>query len=788
MYWLLSAEKQQEVRWVVDTLVKQIALVPPAGHDDQLFPYVGRKHRGQANAVVNALSRRKQTVCDPFAGSGVIAYAIAGAGRLLAANEYEPYTNRMANAPWRLPDETRLKKLLTILSGRVSVRMSFFYRTVCSCGTVHVLDSLFFDREPLRYENVAHHERLGRKGQNVTYRPKKYRCPTCDARQKFFDESDRKHLQTLDRIPLELPVWSQQLIENSRINLSSEFTTYGSLFPHRSRLALELLWKAIQGLEASQSERMFFEDVFLSILPQAKYKDYRSKSQDLHCPPLKLREVNTWHRFRDQFRTRLAGLQQYSFATDSEPGDVPIECLDFRDYMESLGDGDVTLVLTDPPWADGNAYFEKAQLYHPWIGYSLIDDTERLEKEVVVTDAPSRPSKHDIDEWWNDIDQFFQEACRVLADSAFMALFFRPIPARRWLQNLNRIKLLARRAGFEPLLPISIDSDDPSMRVQQSAYYTFTDVIMLFLKLAPEHRRVFVGDVDLDQMVFQAAELLQDELGEPFTHHQWRDYFRDYVIQQEIPEVNHPQYAQEINRLFERYCDQVSPGKYLPKPSTPFSGQMFDVPAIERLSTYVPVVINTLAQAGKSTFSFTDFLLGLAEYVENGTRSLIRDIEHVDIRALIETYAEPVGSGKEFKIRPLPALPEGITRVLELDPYDFEAFVAHLLEKMQYSNVALLGRAGDRGVDVIATDPDGQRTVVQCKRYLSTNVDAVPIQRLDSYARTRNIARKVVVTTTDFTRAAEEEARITGTELVNSEKLEAWVAQYMPDWEVADLR
>ena len=767
------------MRETVDSLVKEVAFLPPAGHEDQLFPYVGRKHRGQARVIVERLSRRGDAVCDPFAGSGVIAYAIAESERQLAANEYEPYTNRMANAPWRLPDEARLLDAFASLKESVQDHLGFLYQTKCSCGSQHVLDSLFFDRDPPRYEHVTPHERVGRNGENVTYRLS-HRCPNCGTGEKHFDDSDREHLEML--LQLEPPpVFNTRLIENSRINLSSEFATYGDLFPHRSKLALGCLWDNIQRVDAGENERLFLEDAFLSILPQAKFKDYRSKSQDLHCPPVKLREVNLLYRFERQFQKRLNGLRRYTFATNGAIQDCPIECLDFRDYLATLDDNSISLMLTDPPWADGNAYFEKAQLYHPWMNYSLMDDTERLEKEVIVSDAPSRVSKHDVENWWRDIGDFFEEAHRILDDSCFMALFFRPVPASRWLQNVNRIKLLSRQAGFEPLIPISLKSRDPSMRIQQSASYTFNDVVMVFLKLDPEHRRVFVGDFDVDQMVFQSAEALQEEVRNTFTFRQWRDRFRTWAIESGCPEINHATYQRVVRERFQRYCDQMSPGQYLPKHSTPFSGQLFDTRAVERFSTYVPVVISQLCQE-TDTFEFGDFLLGLAEYVENGTRSLIGKIEHLDIKSLLDKYAEPVDNGNQFRRRRLPALPDRVHNVLALDPYEFVEFIASLLERQGFQQVAVIGRSGDRGVDLQALDPDGRPTVVQCKRYLSVNVSAAPIQRLDSYARTRGASRKIVVSTSDFTRSAVEEAEITGTELINSEALEQMIAEFMPDW------
>lgn len=527
---------------------------------------------------------------------------------------------------------------------------------------------------------------------------------------------------------------------------------------------------------------MFLEDTFLSILPQAKYKDYRSKSQDLHCPDIQLREVNLLYRFKEQIKIRFERLSTYTFLGQRSDTSTQIQCEDFRSFLQNIPRESVSLILTDPPWTDGNAYFEKAQLYHPWINYSLSADYLRLDNEFVVTDAPSRKLQHNLDRWWLDLREFFDKSCNVLCDDAFLALFFRPIPASNWLYNLNRIKLVARQAGFEPLLSIDVGSSDPSMRIQQSAAYVFsTDVVMLFLKLHPDTRRIFHGDLDIDQTVYQVAECLQEEKRGPFTKAEWRSRIANKFIELSVPNLNQPSFEAKLSILFDRYCDQVSHGLHLTKAQTPFSGHLFDLPAIERLFTYVPHIIDDLTSGGK-TFNYDTFLLSLATYVENGSRSLISQIQSVDMKALIEVYAEPLDHGRYFRRRALPILPAGIKNVVELDPYDFEAFVAKLMEAQGFTQIGLLGRSGDRGIDVIGRDPLNKLTVVQCKRYITNNVSAEPIQRLHSFAVTRSAERMIVITTSDFTPQARDEARHTGVELINGSTLLTLIATHMPDW------
>jgi restriction system protein len=587
------------------------------------------------------------------------------------------------------------------------------------------------------------------------------------------------HLREVNGIPAN-KIFEKQLIINSRINISPDFSVYGALFPHRSKIALWFLWDNIRKTKCSKVIKLFLEDAFLSILPQAKYKDYRSKSQDLHCPPVQLREVNLLYRFEDQVKIRFEGLSSYSFSTTWNDGKIsePIQCQDFRKFLKSIPGNSAELIFTDPPWCDGNAYFEKAQLYHPWLGINLSQDADRLENEFVVTNAPTRSAEHNFERWWEDLDQFFALSNQNLKENKFLALYFRPIPAKAWLKNLNQLKLIARKNCFEPILSIDVGSSDPSMRIQQSASYLFSaDIIFLFYKLPQKLGHVFDGYEDIDQLVYKIAETCQENKKGPFTFKYWREEVAKEFLEMKLLDWNSPGKEGVLLDLFNRYCDNQGNGLFLPKPNTPFSGQLFDTPAIERLFTYVPQVVEKLTE-GDAIFSYDHFLLSLATFVENGTRSLIGEIDKIDIRKLLAPYAIPQKGGRFFKKRPLPSLPKGIDNLLKMDPYKFEEFIAHLLTKQGYTNVAVIGRSGDRGVDVVAKDTKGLLTVVQCKRFIN-NVNATPIQRLHSFAVTRGAQRKILVTTSDFTKQAKEEAKSTNTELVSGKILEGLMAKYL---------
>lgn len=776
MYWLLKADKQKEVRQVIDKLVISLSEVnhkPP--HSDQVFPFQGRKAINHAKTVITSLSSKNDTVCDPFAGSGSFAYAAAMCARNVLANEFEPYTYRMANSAFDLPDLEVLKTSFDAYIIYVKDFIDYIYRTRCNCGEILPLDSLFFDRLPLRYTNISSHERLGINGENITFRGK-YKCRLCGSTDKHFDAYDQSVIDEINA--MDETFFDVTLIENSRINLSVDFIDYKNLFPKRSRIVLTYLWDKLNLFNIDEKSKNFIQNALLSIIPLAKYKDYRSKSQDLHCPPVMLRESNILNALRQQVNKRAKTLFSYDLNNYKM---FKFSMDDYRRFLSSIESGTVDLVVTDPPWNDGNAYFERAQLYHPWLNYNLKEDEDRLQNEMIVSDSPERPNKRDNEQWWSDINDLFRHSYDVLKVHTFLVMYFRPVPARRWIANFNNLKLLARMNGFEPLLTCDLSNKDPSMRIQQSAHYAFSsDLILTFIKLNNDEKRIYFQDHDLDEISFRVAVELQDTIFGPFTYKQWTAamYAKAKLIG--LLELHLPKNSNLLLISFERTCEARENGLFLPKAITPYSDEIFNTPYIERVSLYVPYVIEELLTKS-DRFTFDQFLLKIAEFVENGTRSILYDIladSENSIQSLLNMYAEPLDGGLYFTKRPLPSIPSHIANLLELNPSEFETFVARLLELEGYKNVVVSGQAGDRGVDIRCTDSNGDLVIVQCKRYTKSNIGSTPIQRLHSFAVTRGATRKICITTTDYTRDGIDEAAKAGVELINRDALEALVNKH----------
>lgn len=102
---------------------------------------------------------------------------------------------------------------------------------------------------------------------------------------------------------------------------------------------------------------------------------------------------------------------------------------------------------------------------------------------------------------------------------------------------------------------------------------------------------------------------------------------------------------------------------------------------------------------------------------------------------------------------------------------DFEHFCADILRMSGYTNIRVTSGSGDQGIDIIA-EKDDMKWGFQCKRWgLETHVGNDVIQKTFAGKAFYHCDIAVVITTTLFTRKAEEYARETGVLLWGRNKL-----------------
>ncbi|MES9541888.1 restriction endonuclease [Actinomadura sp. NPDC000600] len=106
---------------------------------------------------------------------------------------------------------------------------------------------------------------------------------------------------------------------------------------------------------------------------------------------------------------------------------------------------------------------------------------------------------------------------------------------------------------------------------------------------------------------------------------------------------------------------------------------------------------------------------------------------------------------------------------------DFEELIAELLRRDGYRDVAVIGRSGDRGVDITARTPDGRKIAVQCKRQ-ARNVPPDRIRNLIGAVHSTYAGhRGVLVTNSGYTAQAQSEGR-GRIVMIGREELGLWMA------------
>ncbi len=129
-------------------------------------------------------------------------------------------------------------------------------------------------------------------------------------------------------------------------------------------------------------------------------------------------------------------------------------------------------------------------------------------------------------------------------------------------------------------------------------------------------------------------------------------------------------------------------------------------------------------------------LLGMVWFRGRGRRAAARRAaEQARLRVETARHIGPLltGSGPEFEL--------AVADVLRVHGYDLDR----------------VGGAGDRGVDLVGTDPEGWKVVVQCKRYGPDNkVGSPAVQSFMGTVFNQEAEQGIFVTTSTYTRQARE--------------------------------
>src|SRR5699024_3361299 len=127
----------------------------------------------------------------------------------------------------------------------------------------------------------------------------------------------------------------------------------------------------------------------------------------------------------------------------------------------------------------------------------------------VLTNAPSRKNKSNIQSYYKDIDKMFA-VLRSHIKTEKLVIFTMKLGEAKYIRTYSEIINLARKNGFEYITRIGIDKTDPTLRKQSAYANTFmNEMIVVFQKLDKDNEYWYVGDTNYE---FIATKLIYKHL------------------------------------------------------------------------------------------------------------------------------------------------------------------------------------------------------------------------------------------------------------------------------------
>jgi restriction system protein len=113
---------------------------------------------------------------------------------------------------------------------------------------------------------------------------------------------------------------------------------------------------------------------------------------------------------------------------------------------------------------------------------------------------------------------------------------------------------------------------------------------------------------------------------------------------------------------------------------------------------------------------------------------------------------------------------------MDLTGTDFEHFLAQLFQRQGYT-VQRTGQSGDQGVDLILIRPDGWKIAVQAKGYIVSSVGNNAVREAFTGQAFYDCQECWVVTTSRYTKKAQEVADKVGCRLFDKHDISLWLRE-----------
>ncbi|ETA80562.1 restriction endonuclease [Youngiibacter fragilis] len=749
------------------------------------FNFKGRKSESIALKVLDYISSPDSKICDPFMGSGSFVFASSMLGRDTVGIELDNYTFDVLATLHSKIDYAKLESMFQEIKSDIFNDVMYLYETHC-CNEVNYIKTLYFDPTSEEYYNPQPHREII-DGKNIKLY---YKCPICGETSKRFSSEDEQKIYEVNSLDTSrFP--DHELITNSRINITSSTGAdrYDRNFSNRNKYALLLIQDKISSIPDCK-EKDLLQHALVSALTLSKITQYGSSSDILyHVIRNKAQDMNVWYLFETKYNNMVAYNKHYCEQSPDKTTLLTYANMICGDYASVLRQPKFNqyfdVIYTDPPYTDQVPYLERNQLYRDWlfnfsdkIQYQLSE--EMLDKEIVVTNAPTRREK-DVVNYYKSIDTMFSLFSKAIKTNGIVALTLN-LGKKKFFETFSNFIDLARKNGFEYIYRVDIAKNDPTLRKQSAWRDTLsTEMLIFFIKLDEEKAYWYKNNRNIE---LELGKLLYSQIlkNNGITLTSAYKEISNKTLDKQVGDLTETETTRIRALITEQFIiDQRTSMVYV-DPDKLYLSIEDNTTLFNKLYDIVPIIINNLLEKWGS-FTLDDLYFEISSKVCNGDPNILAQIledpsREKHIVNLIENYCNTdEKSSYTRKTRVSVSPTEDAIDISMLDGYRFEDVLKDLLTAEGFISVIRIGGAGDRGIDLRAkkTNPltgELEGYIFQSKRWIG-NVGGEPIQRLHSMMMqySSEIQHAICITTSDYTEHGKREAKSTGVEIINGEDL-----------------
>ncbi len=484
----LNARKvvgQKQVCELLDTLsITQQLTDNPAGF---MHNYMARKPYNIVNEIIKHLCPEKGIVYDPMMGSGTTLIEASKLDRSSIGTDINPLAYKISSVSLRSWELEKVRSILDDFFNSVAERCEDLYKFEEN-HEVRIIERCHFDKisvdpqmlEPISYwyRSIVNGKMTGRKRTDVTA-----------AFIKQYRKYEQIQLQNID---------DAALIPNSRIAIGPSDTVH-MYFCARNLVALDII---IGELKKRKNRYGYpiLELLVSSAINLIKLSDKKASSQMPYwTPKTNVTSRNAISILEKKKAATLEGLKFINLTCHAKvvksfdeltkgTGVIIRDCPAQSISYSTLPRQSIDLVLTDPPYTDQVPYLEYCQLWSHLLDWEKGFD-ERLNKELIVSDAPSR--NKDINDFNTILEKIIKRTSNSMKDGGHFVIFYHSFDIGSW----NNLLVRMGKYGFAYQGQAPIGAPRKSFKTIMSPNSTLDGNYVIVFRKRQQHQPVFDGSI-----------------------------------------------------------------------------------------------------------------------------------------------------------------------------------------------------------------------------------------------------------------------------------------------------